>query len=118
MNGPEDTPTVANAGLPNFQLTPPEVITPIPAEATLTAVPLKPEVAKAVDEQVMRFIDALMNEDVHSAEFKAKLDSAFALGREEISGAAGLMQGRFLQRNFVGAEDTPAYKAIADIRGH
>lgn len=118
MTGPEDTPTVAYAGVPNFQLTPPEVITPVPAEATRTAVPLKPEVAKAVDAQVMRFIEALTTEDVHSAEFKAKLDSAFALGREEISNAAGLMQGRFLQRNFIGAEETAAYKAIAEIRGH
>jgi uncharacterized protein YaaN involved in tellurite resistance len=118
MNGPEDTPTLANGGVPNFQLTPPEVITPVPAEATRTAVPLKPETARAVDEQVVRFIDALMSEDVHSSEFKAKLDSAFALGREEISNAAGLMQGRFLQRNFIGAEETAAYKAIADIRGH
>jgi uncharacterized protein YaaN involved in tellurite resistance len=117
MTGPEDTPTIANPVLPNFQLTPPEVITPVPAEATRTAVPLKPEIASAVDDQVMRFIDALMHEDVHSAEFKSKLDSAFALGREEISNAAGLMQGRFLQRNFIGAEETAAYKAIADIRG-
>jgi len=60
---------------------------------------------------------ALMTENVHSPEFKAKLDGAFALGREEISTAAGLMQGRFLQRNFVGAEDSPAYKAIGEIRG-
>jgi hypothetical protein len=27
------------------------------------------------------------------------------------------MQGRFLQRNFIGAEETPAYKAIGEIRG-
>lgn len=118
MTGPEDIPTVAYGGVPNFQLTPPEVITPVPAEATRTAVPLKPETVKAVDEQVMRFIDALTSEDIHSAEFKTKLDSAFALGREEISSAAGLMQGRFLQRNFIGAEETAAYKAIAEIRGH
>ncbi|HEY0821701.1 MAG TPA: toxic anion resistance protein, partial [Rhizobacter sp.] len=31
---------------------------------------------------------------------------------------AGLMQGRFLQRNFIGAEETAAYKAIGEIRGH
>ena len=61
--------------------------------------------------------DALLTENVHSPEFKAKLDGAFALGREEISTAAGLMQGRFLQRNFIGAEDSPAYKAIGEIRG-
>src|SRR4029079_17871100 len=57
------------------------------------------------------------SEKVHSPECKARLDGAFALGREEISNAAGLMQGRFLQRNFVGAEDSPAYKAIGEVRG-
>jgi uncharacterized protein YaaN involved in tellurite resistance len=110
------TGTVAPASANSFQLTPPEVITPVPAEASRSAVPLKPETLAAVDEQVGRFIDALMAEDVHSNEFKAKLDSAFALGRQEISNASGLMQGRLLQRNFVGAEDSPAYKAITDIR--
>ena len=113
----EDVPTIATPGTPNFQLTPPEVITPVPAEATRSAVPLKPETVAAVDDQVTRFIDALMTEDVHSTAFKNKLDSAFALGREEISNASGLMQGRFLQRNFVGAEDSAAYKAIGEIRG-
>jgi uncharacterized protein YaaN involved in tellurite resistance len=123
MNSPQ-TPTaptttaapVATA-VATFALTPPEVITPVPAEASRTAVPLKPEVAAAVDDQVNRFIDALMTTDVHTAEFKAKLDSAFALGKEEISIASSLMQGRFMQRNFIGAEDSPAYKAIAEIRG-
>ena len=64
-----------------------------------------------------RFIEALEKEDLHSEPFKAKLDSAFQLGRQEISVAAGLMQGSLMQRNFVGATDTPAYKAIAAIRG-
>ena len=109
--------SVATATPPTFQLTPPEVITPVPAEVAPKTVPLPPETAKAVDDQVARFIDALMTENVHSPEFKARLDGAFALGREEISNAAGLMQGRFLQRNFVGAEDSPAYKAIGEIRG-
>jgi uncharacterized protein YaaN involved in tellurite resistance len=101
----------------SFQLTPPEVITPVPAEASPGAVPLKPEVKTAVDEQVGRFIDALMAEDVNSDAFKSKLDSAFALGRQEVSTAASLMQGQLLQRNFVGAEESSAYKAIAEIRG-
>ena len=113
MVSPE--PTVATA--PSFQLTPPEVISPVPAERAPSAVPLAAATSKAVDDQVARFIDALMTENVHSPEFKNKLDSAFALGREEISSAASLMQGRFLQRNFVGAEETPAYQAIGEIRG-
>lgn len=109
--------TTAVTATPSFQLTPPEVITPVPAEASPGAVPLKPEVKTAVDEQVGRFIDALMAEDVNSDAFKSKLDSAFALGRQEVSTAASLMQGQLLQRNFVGAEESPAYKAIAEIRG-
>ena len=105
---PNASPASASASAPTFQLTPPEVITPVPMEASRTAVPLKPETVSAVDDQVSRFIEALMTEDVHSAGFKAKLDSAFALGRQEVSTAANLMQGRFLQRNFIGADDTPS----------
>src|SRR5437868_1953298 len=107
------TTTTASA----FTLEAPEVITPVPATQVQDAVPLKPEVVQAVDDQVTRFIDALMHEDLHSDAFRAKLDSAFALGREEISTASALMQNRFMQANFVGMEDSPAYKAIAEIRG-
>jgi uncharacterized protein YaaN involved in tellurite resistance len=108
MSSPESTSP--------FQLQPPEVITPVPAESTREAVPLKPETKAAVDEQVLRFIDALAHEDLHSEAFKQKLDAAFALGKEEVSNASSLMQGRLLQRNFVGIEDSPAFKAIAAIR--
>ena len=99
-----------------FKLEPPEVITPVAVEAAREAVPLKPELQQQVDAQVLRFIDALAAEDVHSDAFKQRLDSAFALGREEISNASALMQGRFMQRNFAGIEDSPAYKAIEAIR--
>lgn len=101
---------------PAFTLTAPEVISPVQPPQAVEAVPLKPEVASQVDDQVRRFIDALEKEDLHSEPFKARLDSAFQLGRQEISLAAGLMQGRLLQRNFVGATDTPAYQAISAIR--
>ena len=111
------TTQAPTATAPSFQLTPPEVVTPVPVEASRSAVPLKPETQQAVEDQVERFVGALLTEDVHSSGFKAKLDSAFALGREEVSSAASLMQGRLMQRNFVGAEDSPAYKAIGDIRG-
>jgi uncharacterized protein YaaN involved in tellurite resistance len=111
-----NTTTTATA-TPSFTLTPPEVITPVQPPQAVEAVPLKPEMADKVDEQVRRFIEALEKEDLHSEPFKAKLDSAFQLGRQEISVAASLMQGSLMQRNFVGATDTPAYKAIAAIRG-
>ena len=47
-----------------------------------------------------------------------RLDSAFALGREEVSVASSLMQSKLLQRNFVGMEDTSAFKAIQEMRSH
>jgi uncharacterized protein YaaN involved in tellurite resistance len=85
--------------------------------AAREAVPLKPELQQQVDDQVLRFIDALASRTCTPTPSSQRLDSAFALGKEEISNASALMQGRFMQRNFVGAEDSPAYKAIADIRG-
>lgn len=110
------TPETSTA--PSFQLAPPEVLTPVTPAVAKNAIPLKPELKAAVDDQVERFVNALLNEDVHSDAFKAKLDSAFALGKEEISVAASLMQGRFMQRNFVGVEDSSAFKAIQEMRGH
>lgn len=114
---PAQTVPVATADA-GFQLTPPEVISPVTEQAAKTAVPLAPELKSAVEDQVDRFMEGLLTEDVQSEAFKAKLDSAFALGREEVSVAASLMQGRLLQRNFVGMEDTAAFKAIQDMRGH
>ncbi|MBK8526290.1 MAG: toxic anion resistance protein [Rubrivivax sp.] len=117
MSDPKPTATAtASSSLPPFTLEPPEVITPVAVEAAREAVPLKPELQQQVDAQVLRFIDALASEDVHSDAFKQRLDSAFALGKEEISNASSLMQGRFMQRNFDGIEDSPAYKAIGAIR--
>ena len=112
---PQTTTTTPSTAVA-FRLEPPEVIAPVPAEAVREAVPLKPELQQQVDDQVARFIDALANEDLQSEAFKSRLDSAFALGKEEVSTAASLMQGRFMQRNFVGVEGTAAYKAIAEIR--
>lgn len=101
---------------PLFTLEPPEVVAPVPVETARDAVPLKPDLQQQVDDQVLRFIDALGREDIHSDAFKARLDSAFALGKEEISSAASLMQGRFMQQNFVGVEASPAYKALQEMR--
>lgn len=101
---------------PAFTLEPPELITPVAVETARDAVPLKPELQRQVDEQVVRFIDSLAGEDVNSDAFRQRLDSAFALGKEEISNASALMQGRFMQRNFAGIEDSPAYKALGAIR--
>lgn len=110
--------TTTNPTATGFTLAPPEVITPLTPEVAKTAVPLAQGVQSAVDEQVNQFMDGLLKADVQSEAFKAKLDSAFALGREEVSVASSLMQGRLMQRNFAGVEDTSAFKAIQEMRGH
>jgi uncharacterized protein YaaN involved in tellurite resistance len=101
-----------------FELHAPEVITPVSEAVAQSAVPLGSEMKVAVEEQVERFMLSLLQEDVQSEAFKTRLDSAFVLGREEISIAASLMQGRLMQANFVGMENSPAFQAIQDMRGH
>ncbi len=101
-----------------FVLQAPELITPVSEQVAKTAAPLTDELKTAVEEQVERFMQALLTEDVQSAEFKTRLDSAFALGREEISIASALMQGRLMQANFMGMEDSSAYQAIQEMRTH
>ena len=113
------TPAVAaaaGAAPAGFQLTPPEVLQPIGKEVAQTAVPLPQALNRAIEDQVDRFVAGLMAEDLQSEGFRARLDSAFALGREEVSMAASLLQGRLMERNFAGMEGSPAYKALQDMR--
>ncbi|MGV8804779.1 MAG: toxic anion resistance protein [Polaromonas sp.] len=118
MSLPTPAPQDAAASASSFQLSPPEVIEPVSEQVAKTAVPLAPGLQTAVQDQVERFMQALLTEDVQSDAFKARLDSAFSLGREEVSVAASLMQGRLMQRNFIGMEDSTAFQAIQDMRGH
>ena len=98
-------------------LTPPEVIAPVVDDAIATdMVPLDPASAVKIEAQVKGFIAGLLTEDLQSDAFKSKLDSAFRLGKEEISNAASLMTGRFMERNFVGVEDTKTFKSLNDMR--
>ena len=100
-------------------LQPPEVLHPVAPDKAPDMVPLDVDTRSRVDQQVDRFIDALLGEpNVETDGFKSKVDAAFRLGREEISSAANLMTGRFMERNFVGLEDSAAFKAIQDMRGH
>lgn len=100
----------------SFVLTPPEPVVAVPAERAPEMAPLTPEYKNRVDEQVSKFVEALLHEDVQTDSFRARLDSASNLGREEISMAASLMTGRFMDRNLVGVEDTSAFKAIGSLR--
>jgi len=101
----------------SIALTPPEVIAPVEDLRAPEMVPLKPDVQARIDAQVSAFVDKLLTDDVQSDSFRSKLDAAFHLGKEEISNAASLMTGRFMERNFVGIEDSASFKAIASMRG-
>lgn len=100
-----------------FHLTPPEPLTPLSDdEQASRAMPLPPQIQSAVEAQVEHFVASLLSEALHSEAFQSRLDSAFALGKEEVSLTASLLQGRFLQRNFVGVEEGPAFTAIQAMR--
>jgi uncharacterized protein YaaN involved in tellurite resistance len=111
-------PETSGTGESGFVLTPPEPIKLVDETRASQATSLPAELAAAVDDQVERFISALLGEDVHSDAFRAKVDAAFRLGREEISATSNLMSGRFMQRNMVGMEDSTAFKAIREMRRH
>jgi uncharacterized protein YaaN involved in tellurite resistance len=97
-------------------LTPPEVLSPVVDAKAPDMVPLAADTTTKIDAQVAAFVAGLMTEDVQSDAFRAKLDSAFRLGKEEISSAASLMTGRFMERNFVGVEDTTTFKSLNSMR--
>lgn len=96
-------------------LTPPDVIEAVPVARVAGAVKLGTEMQTKVEQQVTSFLDSLMKGDPNSDEFKAKMDAAFSIGRKEISDSTTL-SNRFTKKNFVGAEDSPAYKAISNMR--
>jgi uncharacterized protein YaaN involved in tellurite resistance len=80
------------------------------------AVPLPPELEQRVDDQVARFVEGLLHEDVNGDAFKQKLDSAFQLGREEMSVTSSMLNGRFMSRSAARVGDTAAFNAIASLR--
>lgn len=98
-----------------FALSAPSPLQPVPVEKAKELVPLADETRQRVQEQVDNFVQGLLNEEVTSQSFKAKLDAAFRLGRRQISQTTELNNG-FLRRNFVNMEDSPAWQAIAQIR--
>lgn len=98
-----------------FVLVPPNVVAPVRITEVPGSIPLPTDLKTKVEAQLDSFMDGLMKGDPHSDEFKAKLDSAFSIGRNEIVEATTL-SSRFTKENFVGVEDTAAYKAISNMR--
>src|SRR5215469_5168590 len=94
----------------------PRPMTPIKEfETAAEMVPLKEGTKSAAIAQADQFIADLLNMDVTSGDFRSRVDSAFRLGRKEI-GDSALLTGKFMERNFAGDPDNPAFKVINEMR--
>lgn len=108
VNMTQITQTESKLKAPEFDL-----VTP---EKTQHMVEISPEKSVEVVNQVDAFVAKLATEDINSDGFKSRLDSAFKLGREEVSLVSSLLTGGFMNQNSVGIEDSKAYGAMKDIR--
>lgn len=90
-------PTTETKTETKLKLDPPEALNPIaPAEAA-GLVPLKAEETTELDKRVAQFVEELAALDSNSPEFGKKVDQLTAMGRKEITEAAGA-SNRFLDR--------------------
>ena len=100
-----------------LQLAMPEPMAPVKEPDTaLALVPMKQETKTAALAQADKFIADLLSMDLSSGEFRARVDSAFRLGRKEI-GDSALLTGKFLEKNFVKDADNPAFQVMNEMRG-
>lgn len=109
------TQTATLAAPQPLELTPPQTLAAVSEQKAPEMVPLADEVKDKVDQQLQGFVDGLLAEEFGTDAFKQKLDQAFRLGRKEIADSA-MLNGRFMEKNFVGAEDSAAFKAISGLR--
>jgi uncharacterized protein YaaN involved in tellurite resistance len=98
-----------------FVLTPPEVVEPVAPAATTGIVPLPDALKAKMQTQVDGFVSIFLQDNVQSDAFREKLDQSFSVGRAEIAAATALSNA-FTKKNFVGELDSPAYKAISEMR--
>ena len=94
----------------------PEPMTPVKEpDAAAALVPMNDQTRNATLSQADQFIADLLNTDVTSGDFRARIDSAFRLGRKEIADSA-LLTGKFMEKDFVGEANSPAFKVMNEMR--
>src|SRR5262249_32457564 len=94
----------------------PEPMKPVrEPDAVAAAVPIQDQTKSAARTQADQFIDDLLQMDVTSSDFRSRIDSAFRLGRKEIADST-LLTGKFMEKNFVGDTDNPAFKVMDEMR--
>ena len=105
-----------------LKLDPPATLQPVAPSEASGLVPLKSEETSELDRRVAQFVDELSKLDSNSPEFGKKVDQLTAMGRKEISEAAGA-SNRFLDRPVkaidndtgIGADLTELRKTVEDL---
>jgi uncharacterized protein YaaN involved in tellurite resistance len=106
---PDGSARTGNAlALPRFEPT-------VPAERAREMVELDSELKKRVEAQVETFMQGLLAADVLGGDFRKRIDQVFKLGRKEIADAT-ILNSSFLRKNYVGIEESPAYRAMTELR--
>ncbi len=101
---------------PPLTLKMPEPVRPVrEPDAIATAVPIQEETKAAARMQADQFIADLLEMDVTSNDFRSRIDSAFRLGRKEITDST-LLTGKFLEKDFVGDTNDPAFRVMDEMR--
>ncbi len=113
---PEQPTQLAAPDAPLTLAMPQPVVAIKSPDAATALIPMKDETKSAAVAQADQFIADLMHMDVTSGEFRSRVDSAFRLGRKEI-GDSALLTGKFMEKNFVGDTDNPAFKVMNEMRG-
>lgn len=80
-----------------LKLEAPEAVAPVAIDSAAGLVPLDSGQKSELEKRVDKFVDDLMATDANSPEFGKRVDALAALGRKEISEAAG-QSNRFLDR--------------------
>jgi len=94
----------------------PEPVKPVKEpDAAAAIVPISDQTRSATLNQADQFIADLLKMDVTSGDFRARIDSAFRLGRKEISESA-LLTGKFMEKNFAGDTNNPAFQVMNEMR--
>src|SRR5262249_34062508 len=84
-------------------------------DAAAAMIPMKEDTRSAALAQADQFMANLLRMDVNSGDFRTRVDSAFRLGRKEI-GDSALLTETFMEKNFVGETDSPAFHVMNEMR--
>ena len=111
----QTTPATLTLDAPMTLAMPEPVVAIKQVDQASALIPFKDEMRVASIDQADKFIRELMQADVTSEEFRARVDSAFRLGRKEI-GDATLLTNKFTEKSFSKDSGNPAFAVMNEMR--